>query len=167
MKLSKMGASLDVKVNREYTSFVVTGLSKDALEHASIVSDVVKNSVFDESAIEKERSNIFKYLEKEEDNYPQVVMDYLYSVAYEGTPMSHSLTGTGKNIELITRQDIFDFIDKNYKAPRMLLTSVGGNTSLDALAEVAEKNLTGVSSAYTGGMEYPKPCRFTAMEVNL
>ena len=165
MKLSKLGASLDVNVTRETTSFVVTGFSKDALQHAEIVSDVVKNSVFDENAIMKERDAILTDIERNLDNLPQITMDYLYSVAFEGTPMSNPLTGSTSNVESLARKDIMQFIKHNYKAPRMILTTVGGQVDLDKLADAAEKNLGDVSADFEHATGYPQPCRFTAMEV--
>ena len=165
--LSKMGATLDVHVNREYTSFAVTGFSKDAVEHAKIVSDVVKNAIYDENAIEVERKKILEHLDKQQDNIPIVTMDYLYSVAYEGTPMGQPLLGSTSNIQSIGRKEILDFLNNNYKAPRMLLTSVGGNADLDKLATAAQANLTDVSTQYPGSAQYLKPCRFTALEVSL
>ena len=164
--LSKMGATLDVHVNREYTSFVVTGFSKDAVEHAKIVSEVVKNAIYDENAIEVERKKILEHLDKQQDNIPIVTMDYLYSVAYEGTPLGQSLLGSSSNIKSLGRREILEFLDNNYKAPRMLLTSVGGNADLDKLATAAQTNLTDVSTKYPGSAQYLKPCRFTALEVS-
>ena len=165
-RLSKMGATLDVHINREYTSFTVTGFSKDAVEHAQIVSDVVKNAIYDEKAIEAERKKILEHLDKQQDNIPIVTMDYLYSVAYEGTPLGNSLLGSSNNIQAIGRKEILEFLDNNYKAPRMLLTSVGGSTDLEKLATAAQTNLTDVSTQYPGSAEYLKPCRFTALEVS-
>ena len=165
MKLSKMGASLDVNVGREVTSFVVTGFSKDSIEHANIVSEVVNSSIFDENAITKERDAIVTEIDRNMENFPQITMDYLYSVAYEGTPMSQSLTGSIKNIQSLNRKDIMSFIKSNYKAPRMIVTSVGGKVDLDKLAEAAEKNLGGINNTFENTQDYCKPCRFTAMEV--
>merc|ERR1719414_118144 len=164
-RLSEMGATLDVHVNREYTSFAVTGFSKDAVEHAQILSDVVKNAIYDENAIETERKKILEHLDKQQDNVPIVTMDYLYSVAYEGTPLGNPLLGSSSNIESIGRKEILSFLENNYKAPRMLLTSVGGNTDLEKLATAAQTNLIDVSTKYSGSAEYLKPCRFTALEV--
>jgi len=159
MKLSKMGASLDVNVSREITSFIVTGFSKDSIEHANIVSEVVKSSVFDESALNKERDAILIDIARDQDNISQVVMDYLYKVAYEGTAMGRTLTGSTSNIESLGRKDIMSFIEMNYKAPRMVLTSVGGQVDLDKLAETAERNLGGMKNLTERNVDseyYPK-----------
>jgi len=166
MRLSKLGASLDINVNREYTSFVVTGLSKDAVEHADIVSDVVKNAIFDQNDLEKAKDEILSHIWRQQNNLPLVTMDYLYSVAYQGTNMSNSLTGTADNVRSIQRKDVTDFVHNHYKAPRMLLASVGGNAKLETLVKSAERNLKDVSTEYSyEAATYPAPCRFSAMEV--
>jgi predicted Zn-dependent peptidase len=162
-QVGKLGANLKVQVNKEYTSFILEGFSKDAAQAVNILSDLVNNAVYDENKINAERQRIREKLSSNTD-YESIVMDYLYSVAYQGTPLANSLCGTGANIEKISRTDILSFIDNNYKAPRMLLTSVGG-VKQDVLVQAAEKNLSGVSTKYPGDVELAEPCRFTASEV--
>jgi predicted Zn-dependent peptidase len=162
-ELAKLGAELNIKVNREYTSFTVRSLSKDATKAVDIISDVVKNAVYDENKLNIERQRVLDELTSFKD-YETITMDYLYSVAYQGTPLAHSLQGSRENIKKITRNDILQFIDNNYKAPRMVLTSVGG-VKQDCLAEAAEKTLSDVSIKYPGEVELVTPCRFTASDV--
>merc|ERR1712226_990870 len=73
--------------------------------------------------------------------------------------MGRTLTGSTSNIESLGRKDIMSFIEMNYKAPRMVLTSVGGQVDLEKLAETAERNLGGMKNLTERNVDseyYPK-----------
>lgn len=68
----------------------------------------------------------------------EVVFDHLHATAFQGQPLGRTILGPKENIASIQRDDLVDYIKKNYTADRMVLVSAGG-VPHKQLVELAEK----------------------------
>lgn len=66
----------------------------------------------------------------------------------------------------IQKQDLRDYIDMHYKAPRIVLAGSGGVKHND-LVKIAEKELSKLQSTFDMKSEKIQPCRFTGSEVRV
>lgn len=79
-----MGAHLNAYTSREQTVYYAKCLSKDVDKSVDILADIIQNSKFGESEIERERSVILREMQEVETNLQEVVFDHLHSIAYQG-----------------------------------------------------------------------------------
>ena len=68
-----------------------------------------------------------------------MVFDHLHATAFQGQPLGRTILGPKENIASIQRNDLVDYIKKNYTADRMVLVGAGG-VPHNQLVELAEKH---------------------------
>lgn len=168
LEIENMGAHINAYTSREQTVYYAKCLSKDVEHAVEILSDILLNSKLGEEEIERERGVILREMQEVEQNLQEVVFDHLHSCAFQGTPLGMTILGPTKNIKSISRQDLLEYINTHYKAPRMVLAGAGG-VNHKQLVALGEKYFSKVPKEYEG-VEIPdlhQPCRFTGSEIRV
>ncbi|KAM8930907.1 cytochrome b-c1 complex subunit 1, mitochondrial [Pelodytes ibericus] len=164
-ELESLGAHLNAYTTREQTAIYIKALSKDLPKAVEILADVVQNSSLEDSQIEKERPVILHELQEMESNLQEVTLDYLHSVAYQGTPLGLPVVGPTSNIKTLKRADLVEYVNSHFKAPRMVLAAAGGINHKE-LCDLAQRHFAGLSYTYENdAVPVLAPCRFTGSEV--
>lgn len=94
-----------------------------------ILSDIIQNPKLGSSEIERERSVILREMEEVDQQVEEVIFDHLHAVAYQGTPLGMTILGPTANIQSINREDLSNYINTHYYAPRIVLAAAGGTYS--------------------------------------
>ncbi|XP_036389081.1 cytochrome b-c1 complex subunit 1, mitochondrial-like [Megalops cyprinoides] len=166
-EVESMGAHLSVYTSREHTAYFMKTLTKDMPKAVELLSEVVQSSALSESELERQRDVVLRELEELEGSLQDVCLDLLHATAYQGTPLGHSVLGPSHNARTLTRQDLVEYINSHYKAPRMVLAAAGG-VHHSELVDLAKKHFSGVSFEYEGdAVPVLSPCRFTGSEVRM
>lgn len=160
-----MGAHLNAYTSREQTVYYAKAFDKDIPGAVDILSDILQNSKLDASAIERERDVILREQEEVDKQLEEVVFDHLHSVAFQrefgclacvpiaachrkseckthgspGQPLGNTILGPKEHINSIKREDLTNYIAKNYTADRMCLVGAG-SVEHETLVKLAEKN---------------------------
>jgi mitochondrial-processing peptidase subunit beta len=161
-----MGAHLNAYTAREQTVYYARCFKQDAPQCVDIISDILQNSKFDESAIEREREVILREQEEVDKQFQEVVFDHLHATAFPGQDLGRTILGPKQNILSIKRNDLVDYIGKNYRADRMVLVSAGG-VPHEQLVELAEKHFAKIPSTAQLSVGTKKPPRFIGSEVRI
>jgi mitochondrial-processing peptidase subunit beta len=169
LEIENMGAHLNAYTAREQTVYYARCFKQDAPACVDIIADILQNSKFEESAIEREREVILREQEEVDKQFEEVVFDHLHTTAFPGQDLGRTILGPKENILSIKRQDLVEYISKNYRADRMVLVSAGGVPHDDVVA-LAEKHFGKIppSGSYTssGESQKAKP-RFVGSEVRI
>lgn len=142
-----MGAHLNAYTSREQTVYYAKCLSRDVDKSVDILADIIQNSKFGESEIERERSVIQREMQEVETNLQEVVFDHLHSIAYQGTPLGLTILGPTENIKSIQRQDLVNYVNDHYKGSRIVLAGAGG-VEHEKLVKLAEQHLGQMRNDY-------------------
>lgn len=163
-----MGAHINAYTSREQTVYYAKCLSKDVEHAVEILSDILLNSKLGEQEIERERGVILREMQEVEQNLQEVVFDHLHSCAFQGTPLGMTILGPTKNIKSISRNNLVDYINTHYKAPRMVLAGAGG-VDHPKLVELGKKYFSNLSTNYDNVVipDLNQPCRFTGSEIRV
>ncbi|TGZ67243.1 hypothetical protein CRM22_004908 [Opisthorchis felineus] len=166
LEVENKGAHLNAYTSREMTVYYAKCFTQDLPWAVELLSDILKNSKFESTQVERERGVILREMEEIESNYQEVIFDYLHATAYQGTPLGRTILGPVENVKSLKAADLKNFIKCNYKAPRMVLCAAGG-IDHSQLAELAEQNFGDVPASYFEGEGTPSldPCRFTGSEI--
>uniref|UniRef100_A0AAR2K3X5 Ubiquinol-cytochrome c reductase core protein 1 n=1 Tax=Pygocentrus nattereri TaxID=42514 RepID=A0AAR2K3X5_PYGNA len=165
--VESMGAHLSAYTSREHTAYYMKTLAKDLPKAVELLSEVVQSSALSEAEIEQQRGVILKELDEVEGSLQDVCLDLLHATAYQGTPLAQSVLGPSQNARTLTRQDLVDYINSHYKAPRMVLTAAGG-VNHDELVGLAKQHFSGLSFEYQDdAVPVLSPCRFTGSEIRM
>uniref|UniRef100_A0A4W6FB98 Mitochondrial-processing peptidase subunit beta n=1 Tax=Lates calcarifer TaxID=8187 RepID=A0A4W6FB98_LATCA len=166
-QVESMGAHLSAYTSREHTAYYMKTMAKDLPKAVELLSEVVQNCSLSEAEIEQQRGVVLRELEEVESNLQDVCLDLLHATAFQGTPLGHSVMGPSDNARTLTRQDLVEYVNSHYKAPRMVLAAAGG-VNHDELVSLAKTHFSGVSFEYEGdAVPVLSPCRFTGSEIRM
>uniref|UniRef100_A0A8C2DR44 Ubiquinol-cytochrome c reductase core protein 1 n=1 Tax=Cyprinus carpio TaxID=7962 RepID=A0A8C2DR44_CYPCA len=165
--VESMGAHLSAYTSREHTAYYMKTLAKDLPKAVELLAEVVMSSSLSEADIEQQRSVVLRELEEVQGSLQDVCLDLLHATAFQGTPLGHSVLGPSANARTLTRNDLVEYINSHYKAPRMVLATAGG-VNHDDLVALAKQHFSGVSFEYEGdAVPVPSLCRFTGSEIRM
>ncbi len=103
-----------------------------------VLSDMVKNPLFDQEEFDKERKVIFEEIKMYHDSPRMYVMDEIQKALYDGT-MKINLAGTFDSMNSITREKMTAKFKELYKSNNLILCVVG-DANFDEIVQFAEKN---------------------------
>lgn len=103
-----------------------------------VLSDMVKNPLFNEKELEKERKVIFEEIKMRKDSPTIYVFDEIHRFLYK-EPFSTPLIGTYETMNSITKEKILKRFKEVYKPNNMILCVVG-DCDFQKLVKFAEKN---------------------------
>ncbi|MBD0290013.1 MAG: insulinase family protein [Thermoleophilia bacterium] len=158
-EIDSIGGEFNAFTGKEYTGYYV----KCAAEHRDVALDVLvdmlRNSKFDPQEIEREKGVIVE----EMNMYYDTPRDYLEGVydelLYGDQPLGWDIIGTKETIRGATRHTFLGYLDRWYRAPRMV-AGVAGAVGDDVLARV-EGLLGDVPDGATG---HPAPVAWEQVE---
>ncbi|KAL4550904.1 hypothetical protein Ndes2526B_g08997 [Nannochloris sp. 'desiccata'] len=141
VEIENMGGHLNAYTSREQTCYYAKVFDQDVPKALDILSDILQNSNLDERAIERERGVILREMQEIEGMPEEVIFDHLHATAFQRSPLGRTILGPADNVRSITRQNLADYIAKNYTA------EPGGESAAQLVAA--------------------EPARFTGSEVRL
>lgn len=103
-----------------------------------VLSDMIKNPLFDEKELEKEKKVIFEEIKMYKDNPRLYVFDEIQKCLYSGT-MKLSLAGTFETVSSIKRENIVEKFSNVYCSDNFILCVVG-DAKFDKIVKFAEEN---------------------------
>lgn len=127
---------------------------KVALPHfqpsLELLLDILRNSLFEPDAIEKERLVVIEELNMVND-YPNYKVDALIDeMLWPEHPLGRDIGGSKESVSGITRQMMLDFMDKHY-IPTNIVISVAGNVPHADVVECVEASSQGWKSGKQSG----------------
>jgi predicted Zn-dependent peptidase len=132
------GGDLNGFTSEEITAYLCKMPSQHFKMALDVLSDMVKNPLFDPKEFEKERKVIFEEIKMYHDNPPLFVMDEIQKSLYDGT-LGINLAGTLETMNAITRERMIVKFKQLYEPNNMILCVVG-DADFDEIVKFAEKN---------------------------
>ena len=136
--IERNGGELNGFTDEAVTAYWCKIPSKNLEIALNVLSDMIKNPLFDKKELEKEREVIFEEIKMRKDNPQIYVLDKIQSCLYGGS-FGRSLIGTYETMKSIDREKIVDKFEKVYQPNNMIL-SVVGDANFDRIVEFVEKN---------------------------
>ncbi len=137
-EIEKNGGELNGFTDETVTAYWCKMPSQHLDVALNVLGDMVKNPLFDEKELEKERKVIFEEIKMRKDRPNIYVLDKIQSFLYGGT-LGHNLIGTYETMKSIDRKKLVERFKQIYQ-PNNLILVVVGNADFDKIVEFAEKN---------------------------
>ena len=139
--VDSIGGGLDAFTSKELVSFNVKVLDEHLPEAFDVVSDLVRNPLFDPRDIEKEKGVILEELKMEVDNPEYLAHEIFSSHFWKGHALGRSILGTKQTIRAFHRDQIERYY-RHFYSPANLLVTAAGNLSHRRLVRLAEDHLS-------------------------
>ena len=137
-EIEKNGGHLNGFTGESITAFFCKMSSKHLPVALDVLSDMVKNPLFDAGEIEKEKKVIFEEIKMHKDNPLHHVFDESRNLLYK-KPFGTLLLGNYETLNSLTRKKILKRFQKVYQPNNMILCVVG-KADFKKIVEFAKKN---------------------------
>ena len=137
-EIEKRGGELNGFTDECITAFWCKMPSKHLNVALDVLGDMVKNPLFDNNELEKERKVIFEEIKMRKDNPIVYTFDKIQSYLYE-KPFGNSLIGTYETMDSIDKDKILKKFKEVYQ-PNNLILVVVGDADFEKIVEFAENN---------------------------
>ncbi len=122
--IENKGGGTNAHTTREETAYYARVLPEDAELACDVIADMLKNSVFDERELDRERQVIIQEIGRDLDSPEDHVFDLMHSLAFPKQKMGRSILGTADVIARLPRDAILDHT-KYYNAETMVVVASG------------------------------------------
>ncbi|MFC7207288.1 M16 family metallopeptidase [Comamonas endophytica] len=161
----RLGADVNAYTGKDSTGYFMTGLGQHARQLLRMTADIVLNSTFPETELQREleviRQEAIEYDEDPEDSANEL----LDRAIWGSDPMGMPVIGTIRNIEGFSRDDLVAHVRQHYVADKTIVAAAG-NFDVDAWMELAGELFTGMpASAATSRAQPPVPAGYAGQAV--
>ncbi len=139
-EIEKKGGILNAFTSHEVTSFWCKLPSEHVFAGFDILSDMLKNPLFDEKKFEKEKKVILEEIKMYHDTPARDVFDKVEANLY-GKPFGESVIGNVNTIASLKRDFVAKYFAENYN-PSNYIVSVVGDADIEKIYSFLEKTFS-------------------------
>ncbi len=136
-EIEKLGGELNAFTSPEYTLFYVKLLSKHMEKGFDVLSDIVRNAVFEEKLIEREKRVILEEIEEYYDSPEDICQTEALRSIWGEQSVANNPLGTKESVSKIVSKDL-EFLYKNLFNKNNMLVSVAGDIEEDISEQLIE-----------------------------
>ena len=136
-RIEDVGGELNAYTTKEDTCIYASFLARDYERALELFADIVFHSVFPEKEIEKEKEVVIDEINSYKDSPGELIFDDFEELIYPDYPIGRNILGSEKAVKGLRRDDIIDFVKRNYRPGRMVISSVG-DIPFDKLVRLIE-----------------------------
>lgn len=158
-EIEAVGGELNASTSVETTGYYARVLSDDTALGVDILSDILNESIFDKTELQREQMVILQEIGAASDQPDDLVFDLFQATAYPDQPIGRSILGTEASVTGFSADDLRSYLGTHYAADRLVL-SAAGHIDHDELVKLAEKgfghipakpNVKKAAATYRGG----------------
>lgn len=152
MKLSEeiegVGGIVNAGTGRESTSYWCKVPSTHVELAFDVMADMLRNSLFVEEEMTKERKVIVEEIRSTQDIPEELVHDLIDEVVWGDDPVGREIAGTEETVRALTRDQMVDFFERNY-TPDRLVIAAGGDVRHEDIVALTEQYFGDLKAAGT------------------
>ncbi len=138
-EIEAVGGDLNAATSSETTSYYARVLKADVPLAIDVLSDILANPTFDPDELQREQNVIVQEIGASEDTPDDLVFDRLQETAFPNQPVGRTILGTPQTVRSFTHEKIRGYLDRNYRAPDMVVVATGAVDHQAVLAEVSHR----------------------------
>lgn len=163
-EIENVGGHLNAYTARENTAYHARILENDVPLAVELIADIIQNSTFEEEELLRERDVILQEIGQSFDTPDDIIFDYFQETAFPDHPLGRPILGTPEIINRITRDDLKDYMTREYTGSRMIFAAAGA-VDHEHIVDLCQKNFTKISThptetiqkaSYQGGHYFDK-----------
>lgn len=141
--MDSVGGQLNAFTEKEQTCYYARVIDRHIPLALELLADMLLNSVFDPSEIERERGVILDEIRLYDDSPDEVIFDLFTQSLWSEHSLGRSILGTQEVVEKITKADLCSFMNDNYTAGNTII-SAAGNIEHEEIVMLLEKYFDGL-----------------------
>jgi predicted Zn-dependent peptidase len=149
LELDGIGAEFNAFTGKEYTGYYVKAAAEHRQHSFDVLVDMLTHSKFDPEEIEREKGVIVEEMNMYFDTPRDYISGVYHQLLYDDTPLGWDIIGRKETVRAATRETFLEYIDRWYRAPRMVV-GIAGNFP-DGVRDELEELLGKLQGGDLGG----------------
>lgn len=137
-RMESVGGELNAYTNKEETVIYSIFLEPHFERAVELISDLVFNSEFPMTEIEKEAEVIIDEIHSYEDSPSDLIYDEFENLIYSGSELGHNILGTPESILTFDTEKVKNFVSEHYSPSNIVFFSLG-KTNFSKIERIAKK----------------------------
>ncbi|WIF94688.1 M16 family metallopeptidase [Caminicella sporogenes] len=137
--IDSIGGQLNAFTSKECTCYYSKVLDSHISIAIDIITDMILNSKFEENDIKREKSVIFEEINMYEDSPEDLAYDILAKTIFKNHSLGLPILGTHNTVKSFQRNDIRDYMKKNYNSQNIVISVAGSFKGDDLIKELNDK----------------------------
>ncbi len=141
--METVGGELNAYTTKEETYVYSIFPRGNASRATSLIADLVIDSVFPDSELDKEREVVAEEIDSYLDSPSEAVFDDFDDLLFAGTPLGHNILGDTESLATFHSHECRGFLEKFYRTGNMTVFYLGSE-SVGRMARMIEKQFAGL-----------------------
>ncbi len=137
-EIEAVGGEVNAATSVETTSYYARILKDDVPLGLDILSDILQNSVFDATELEREQHVIVQEIGAAHDTPDDRVYDLFLDQAFPDQPLGRAILGTEETVRSADKSSLTGYLGRHYRGPGMVISAAGA-VDHDALVKLASE----------------------------
>lgn len=120
-----LGGELNAFTNKEDTVYYCAILRDHVRKAVDVLCDIVFDSQYPQTEVEKEREVVCDEIESYEDSPAELIFDDIENLLFEGHPLGHNILGTTERVRRYNSDDAHRFTARHYLPDRCVFFADG------------------------------------------
>ncbi len=133
-----VGGIINAFTDREITGY----WCRIALPHykrgIEVIVDMIRNSLFKDEDIEKEKQVVFEEIRSNRDSPPGRVSEMLDALIWPDQALGRDVAGTVESVKAISRNEMLTYLHKQYIASNLVISVAGNITHREVVDQIGE-----------------------------
>jgi len=135
-EIESVGGDLNAATSHETTAYYARVLKEDVPLGFDILSDILRDSLFDAEELRREQHVILQEIGAALDDPDDLVHDLLQEAAFGGQPIGRPILGTSETVAAQGPGGLRSYLSEHYRAPDMIVGAAGA-VDHDAMVDLA------------------------------
>lgn len=144
--LESVGGHLNAFTGKELTCYYAHILDEHLPIAIDVISDILKNSLFDAGEIEKEKQVVLEELKTIEETPEDLIHELFASDLFSNHPLGLSTIGKRETIQNFSQNQLVEYVKQNYSSNEMVVAAAG-NLEHDQFVNLVEQKFDGFNNA--------------------
>ena len=145
-QIESVGGEVNAATSVETTSYYARVLKDDVPLALDILSDILRNSIFDPGELQREQHVILQEIGAALDTPEDRVYDMFAEAAFPAQALGRNILGTAATVQAAGSPMLVNYLNRHYRGPAMVL-SASGAVDHDAIVDMANRAFDGVEHA--------------------
>jgi predicted Zn-dependent peptidase len=135
-QIENVGGEINAATSVETTAFYARVLKKDFPLAVDILADILNDSRFDPTELEREQHVILQEIGAAHDTPDDIVFERFNETAFRQQTLGRSVLGTPETVCSFTSLQLHEYLQSHYGAERMVVVAAGGIAHDEFVREV-------------------------------
>jgi predicted Zn-dependent peptidase len=147
-EIEAVGGEVNAATSIETTSYYARVLKEDVPLAVDILSDILRNSIFDPEELAREQHVILQEIGAALDTPEERVYDLFTEAAYPDQPIGRTILGTPETVTAAGSPMLSAYLGEHYRGPSMIISAAGA-VDHDRLVAIADERFGGLGTDET------------------